>query len=78
MPTIMPLPVNHVQLKKYRYDESEKKSLRCLYQIIAKMLENHHDDFSKPLGRLFYIITKTFFTMMKTEKKHHIVFSKTL
>jgi hypothetical protein len=40
---------------------SKKKSLRCLQENIAMSLEKHRDVSSKPLGRLFYIIAKTFF-----------------
>jgi hypothetical protein len=47
--------------KKYRFGEREKKSLRCLCRIIAMSLVKHHDVVGKPLGRLFYIIAKTFF-----------------
>jgi hypothetical protein len=52
--------------KKYRFGESEKKSLRCLCQIIAMSSVKHRDVFGKPLGRLVYIIGKTFLTIMKT------------
>jgi hypothetical protein len=45
-----------------------KKSLRYLHRIIAMSLEEHHDVFGRTLGRLFYIITMTFFTMIKTGK----------
>jgi uncharacterized membrane protein len=48
-------------------------------------LDKHRDVFSKPLGRLFYIIAMTFFTLMKTKKniivsleEHYSVFLKTL
>jgi hypothetical protein len=71
--------------KRSRFGENEKKSLRSLYQTIAMTLEEHRDVVGKPLRRLFYIIAKTFFTMMKTEKniivsseKHYSVFEKAL
>jgi hypothetical protein len=64
--------------KKYRFGESEKKSLRCLCQIIAMSSVKHHDVFGRPLGRLFYIIAKTFFmlyegkkTIMTSSVNHH-------
>jgi hypothetical protein len=47
----------------------KKKSLRCLHRIIAMSLEEHRDVFGKPLGRLFYIIAKTFFYDDKDRKK---------
>jgi hypothetical protein len=59
--------------KKYRFTESKKNSLRCLCQIIAMSSVKHHDVVGKPLGRLFYIIAKTFF--YPDEKKITIVSS---
>jgi hypothetical protein len=55
--------------KKYKFDESKKNSLRCLQSNIAMLLEKHHDVFTKPLGRLFGIITKTLLYHYEEEKK---------
>jgi hypothetical protein len=41
-------------------------------------LEDHRDVVGKPLGRLFYIIGKTFFYDDKDRKKDYDVFVRTL